>query len=166
MTNHTLLKAVFQTGVLLAATAVALGAFAAHSLKDSLSDGDLRIFETGVRYQFIHAGAILFLAAFIRRLHQKVMIQAFTLFWLGILIFSGSLYLLATHNLWTTTNVKWIGLFTPVGGLFFIAGWILLAAKGYKVTDGSHYVASSSLEENELENTKSRSKTKSRTKDN
>jgi uncharacterized membrane protein YgdD (TMEM256/DUF423 family) len=109
------------TGALLAALAVLAGAFGAHSLKGSLTPVALAAFETAVRYQFFHALALLVIAGLLERpRHGAVAGAAWTLL-LGILFFSGSLYLL------TLTPMRWPGPFTPVGGLFFLIGWLSLA---------------------------------------
>lgn len=118
-------------GALLALTAVALGAFGAHGLKAALSPDRLEIFHTGVRYQFYHAFALLFLGLWNRGAAQERMISlAGTAFLLGILLFSGSLYALAVKD-WLNWPVGRLGPVTPLGGLFFITGWVfvLLAAR-------------------------------------
>jgi uncharacterized membrane protein YgdD (TMEM256/DUF423 family) len=109
------------TGALLAALAVLAGAFGAHALKGALTPVALAAFETAVRYQFFHALALLVIAGLLERpRHGAVTGAAWTLL-LGILFFSGSLYLL------TLTPMRWPGPFTPVGGLFFLIGWLTLA---------------------------------------
>lgn len=106
-------------------TAVILGAFGAHSLKDLVSSGALEIWSKGVEYQFYHTFALLFLSLF--TLNQPKMIKiAYICFSLGIVLFSGSLYLLATREVLQLGFVKYIGPVTPIGGLFFIIGWFTL----------------------------------------
>jgi uncharacterized membrane protein YgdD (TMEM256/DUF423 family) len=100
---------------------VALGAFAAHALKSRLSVEMLAVFETGVRYQMYHALALFAVAWGHSRWQGKWIPAAGWLFVAGILIFSGSLYVLAF------TGVKWLGMITPIGGLSFLAGWLCLA---------------------------------------
>jgi len=96
--------------------AVALGAFGAHALKGTLeTNHTASIWETAVLYHFIHAVVLLLLAT-----RAGTSRAAFSLFVAGIILFSGSLYLLAF------TNVKWLGAVTPVGGLCFLAGWFCL----------------------------------------
>jgi uncharacterized membrane protein YgdD (TMEM256/DUF423 family) len=96
--------------------AVVLGAFGAHGLKDILGqNGTTAIWEKAVFYHFIHAVMLFILAE--RQTFPKV---AWVGFLVGILIFSGSLYLLAV------TNVKWLGAITPIGGVSFIVGWACL----------------------------------------
>ena len=101
--------------------AVALGAFGAHALKKVLSEAQLQSFEIGVRYQMYHALFLLFIGTF-SMLNEK---ERFIIFWLtlsGIVFFSGSIYLLATNEL-THLKTKFLGPFTPIGGLFLISAW-------------------------------------------
>jgi len=108
-------------GALLAALATIAGAFGAHALKGSLTPVALAAFETAVRYQFFHALALLVIAVLLERpRHAAVAGAAWTML-LGIVFFSGSLYLL------TLTPMRWPGPFTPVGGLCFVIGWLALA---------------------------------------
>lgn len=98
--------------------AVTLGAFAAHGLKSQLSAEMLSAFKTGVEYQMIHALALMGVAILLRLAPgQHLLSWAGGFFLLGIVLFSGSLYLLAI------TNIKAFGPITPVGGLCLIAGW-------------------------------------------
>lgn len=118
-------------GALLALIAVALGAFGAHGLKAVLSPERLEIFHTGVRYQFYHAFALLFLGLWTRRAETERLIGlAGTAFLLGVLFFSGSLYALSVRD-WLNWPVGWLGPVTPLGGVLFISGWamVFLAAK-------------------------------------
>lgn len=94
---------------------VALGAFGAHSLKTKLTPEMLTVFETGVRYQAYHALALLLLAAL------RGPDRAGWCFVAGVVLFSGSLYALAL------SGVRWLGAITPLGGLCFLAGWLMLA---------------------------------------
>ncbi len=119
----------------LGATAVALGAMGAHFLKSKLETGlitetNLQTFDTAVKYQMYHAIVILILAVFADKL--KSALRAAYCFVIGIVLFSGSLYLLSLAGLLGFGNVKWFGPVTPIGGLFFIAGWVLLAIEGLK----------------------------------
>ena len=108
--------------------AVALGAFGAHGLRNRLDDYLMGVFETAVQYHFYHALALLAVGVIALSQPQTVMLKsAGWLFFLGTLVFSGSLYLLAL------TGVKWLGAVTPLGGLAFIAGWACLAAVGWKL---------------------------------
>ncbi|MBI2431945.1 MAG: DUF423 domain-containing protein [Candidatus Hydrogenedentes bacterium] len=110
-----------RTAGILGALAVGLGAFGAHALKTRLPQDLFDIFEVGVRYHFYHALALLAVAAAAPALWTSRWIPAACWAWLvGILIFSGSLYLLAV------TGQRWLGAITPIGGVAFIAGWVLL----------------------------------------
>ena len=101
---------------------VALGAFGAHALKTRLSPELLVVFETGVRYQMYHAFAVLIVAAAIGHIGTtRLLVTAGWFFVAGILLFSGSLYVLAL------TGVGILGAITPVGGLLFLIGWACLA---------------------------------------
>ena|SRR5438552_12938426 len=104
------------------AIAVGLGAFAAHGLKSFLSDENLRIFHTAVEYQFYHTMALMLTGILTERFKNWLVGFAGINFIAGIILFSGSLYLLSTND-----SSTWLGYFTPFGGLFFIVGWISLA---------------------------------------
>lgn len=102
-------------------SAVALGAFGAHGLKNRLSPELLAIFEVGVRYHFYHALALLALALAPAALwSSRLTGGAVWAFVVGIAVFSGSLYLLAL------TDTRWLGAITPIGGVAFLAGWTML----------------------------------------
>jgi uncharacterized membrane protein YgdD (TMEM256/DUF423 family) len=111
----------FVAGSLLAFLAVALGAFAAHSLKARLSADMLTIFETGVRYHMYHALALLAVAWAASRWPESSATTAGWAFIIGIVVFSGSLYILSF------TGMRWLGAITPIGGVAFLLGWLLLA---------------------------------------
>ena len=103
------------------ALAVALGAFGAHALESRLSADLLSTYEVGVRYHFYHALALLGIVAVISRWPEAgAAVWAGWLFVAGIVIFSGSLYILAF------TGIRWMGAITPIGGVAFIAGWLCL----------------------------------------
>lgn len=105
-----------QTAAVLGFLGVALGAFGAHGLKDTLTaNNTLAIWQTAVLYQLIHAVASLWA---VDRNPLVVWLWAG-----GVLVFSGSLYILAL------TNIKWLGAITPVGGLLFLAGWVMIVIK-------------------------------------
>lgn len=109
-------------GSLLAGLAVAIGAFGAHALRDRLAPDMLNTFETAVRYQMYHALALLAVALLLARFPSSTLIPAAGWSFLaGILLFSGSLYLLCL------TGYKWLGAITPLGGVAFILGWLALA---------------------------------------
>ena len=108
-------------------TGVALGAFAAHGLKNRLSAEYLAIFHTGVLYQLIHALAILGVAVLAAQLPGRLMTMAGWSFALGIVLFSGSLYVL------TLTGISKLGIITPFGGLAFLVGWALLGLTAWRL---------------------------------
>jgi uncharacterized membrane protein YgdD (TMEM256/DUF423 family) len=119
-------------GALLAGISVALGAFAAHGLAKHLESGlmterQMHNFETAARYQMYHALAILLCAFLLRQSASRVLKAAPWLFALGILFFSGSLYLLSVRDVIGLENWHWLGPVTPFGGLCFIAGWVMVA---------------------------------------
>ena len=121
----------FLLGSLFAFLAVAAGAFGAHSLKAMLPAERLIVFETAVRYQMYHALA-LFAVGWVSQQCQHVALRtAGRLFVLGILLFSGSLYVLAF------SGARWIGALTPLGGLAFLAGWALLGWGCWKSRTGT-----------------------------
>ena len=122
------MKILFLFSAMSACTSVALGAFAAHGLKSRLSTQMMDVFQTGVQYQMSHSLAILLLVILYRNWPHQWLIYGALAMAVGILLFSGSLYLLAM------TQIKWFGPVTPLGGLCFIGGWIclLVAASQYK----------------------------------
>lgn len=103
--------------------AVGCGAFAAHGLRARLPADLLAIFQTGVQYQMYHALALLAVGLLGLHLGSSGLLRASGwLFIAGIVIFSGSLYVLSL------TGIRWLGAITPIGGVAFLAGWVLLAA--------------------------------------
>lgn len=107
---------------ILGALSVAIGAFGAHGLKDLLlENGRLDTFETAVKYQFYHTLALLVLGLLMLRFESKFLLYAAGFMVLGIVVFSGSLYILCL------TNITSLGAITPLGGLAFICGWIFLS---------------------------------------
>jgi uncharacterized membrane protein YgdD (TMEM256/DUF423 family) len=113
-------------GALFGLLGVVLGAFGAHALKGRLTPEDLTIFETGVRYQMYHALALLVLAGLAPRLPGALTTAAGWLFTAGVLVFSGSLYVLVF------SGQRWLGAVTPLGGLAMILGWALLALRIFR----------------------------------
>lgn len=111
---------------ILGALSVALGAFGAHALKQIVPPESVITFETGVRYQFYHTFALLAVAILFETFPGKWLVTAGWLFILGIVLFSGSLYILTALKATNTVGMKGIGVITPVGGLLFVAGWICL----------------------------------------
>jgi uncharacterized membrane protein YgdD (TMEM256/DUF423 family) len=106
--------------------AVALGAFGAHALRGRLSPDMLAVFETGVRYHVYHALALFAVAWLSERQPGGLVQGAGVSFVLGIVVFSGSLYLLSA------TGTRWLGAITPIGGLAFMAGWLLLLVASWR----------------------------------
>jgi uncharacterized membrane protein YgdD (TMEM256/DUF423 family) len=111
---------------LFAALAVVLGAFGAHGLKTRITPDQLQTFETGVKYQFYHALALLAVGLLLQKYSSISIVYAGYCFAIGILFFSGSIYLLATRDFIGLTSWRWLGPITPLGGTFFIVGWLLL----------------------------------------
>lgn len=113
---------IIATGAINAFIAVAAGAFAAHGLKSSMSESDIAIFRTAADYQMIHALGLILIGILNRtRYDNRNIISAIIMFF-GILIFSGSLYLL------TLTDTRWLGMLTPIGGILLLIAWLMVAA--------------------------------------
>ncbi|MBC3364353.1 DUF423 domain-containing protein [Pseudomonas sp. SWRI154] len=108
-------------------TGVALGAFAAHGLKNRLSADYLAIFHTGVTYQLVHTLALLGVALLATHIPGRIVTWAGISFVIGILLFSGSLYLL------TLTGISKLGIITPLGGVAFLIGWLCLGIAAWRL---------------------------------
>ena len=107
----------FRISAAIGFLAVALGAFGAHGLKEALTRNDtLAVWQTAALYHLVHSAVMLALAS-----REPLRVWAWRLFAAGVVIFSGSLYVLAV------TNVKWLGAITPLGGLSLLGGWASLA---------------------------------------
>jgi uncharacterized membrane protein YgdD (TMEM256/DUF423 family) len=119
-------KGFLKTGIIIGALSVILGAFAAHSLKNTISDYALGIFETAVRYQFYHAFALVITGILFKEFPRTQIKLAGRFFIAGIILFSGSLFLLAIIKAAVQPGFNWVGAITPFGGLCFILGWICL----------------------------------------
>ena len=119
-------KGFLKTASIFGLLSVALGAFAAHSLKQHISDDALGIFETAVRYQFYHVSALLASGILYKDFQNKFIKLSGALFITGIILFSGSLYVLTYIKAVLMPGYNWVGAITPVGGLCFIAGWVFL----------------------------------------
>jgi uncharacterized membrane protein YgdD (TMEM256/DUF423 family) len=117
-------RKIISTGAVLGMIAIILGAFGAHALKKVLSMEELSTFETGVRYQMYHALFLIFIGI-INELSQKTKKIIYNLVVFGVLLFSGSIYLLATNSL-TSFDFKVIGFIIPIGGLLLILAWCVL----------------------------------------
>jgi uncharacterized membrane protein YgdD (TMEM256/DUF423 family) len=118
-------KNIAATGSFIIAATIAIGAFGAHGLKQMLDADALATFEVGVRYQMYH-GLGIFILGLVPSISQNLKQKIFWLFVIGILFFSGSIYLLSMNSFLPFEASK-IGFITPLGGLLFIIGWFLLA---------------------------------------
>ena len=125
----------FKVGVIFALTSVIFGAFGAHLLKDLLSATELFSFKTGVRYQMFHALGIIILSLntnkFTDKLNRVLQIMSF-----GVILFSLSIYFLSLQNI-LNISLSFLGVITPIGGLFLISSWMLLFFI-VKKNDSSH----------------------------
>ena len=119
-------KGLLKLGAILGALTIILGAFAAHTIKSRVAPDVLTIFETGVRYQMYHVFAIFLTGILYKEFPTKNIVWSGRLFLIGIIIFSGSLYLLTYVKAIDANNFLWLGAITPFGGVAFIAGWALL----------------------------------------
>jgi len=119
-------RQIIITASLLGLLAVIAGAFGAHALKALISTQQLDVWHTAVQYQFYHVFALLFLATLARQ-NSRMVKASYYLFTFGIVLFSGSLYLLACRDLIGWSGLAIMGPITPLGGLLFILGWFMLA---------------------------------------
>jgi uncharacterized membrane protein YgdD (TMEM256/DUF423 family) len=124
-------------GIVFAAIAVILGAFGAHALKAVLPLDRLQVFETGVRYQIIHSIALILLSLNLTKYEDatfasKWMHRAALFMTIGIVLFSGSLYIISTSSILPFSVGPWMGPITPIGGLFFIIGWTSWGIASYR----------------------------------
>ncbi|WP_445735224.1 DUF423 domain-containing protein [Mariniflexile sp.] len=117
-------KTILVTASILGVIGIVLGAFGAHALKELISVEAQQTFETGVRYQMYHAILLLFVGGSVL-IRQKTKKKIYFLTLVGIILFSGSIYGLAT-NVLTTFDFKIIGFITPIGGLLLIMAWLFL----------------------------------------
>ena len=108
-------------GSSLAFLGVALGAFGTHGLKDRLSPASIEIWKTAVQYHLIHALALVFIGLLASQIQSKNIERAGWLIFAGTIVFAGSLYALAV------SGIKWLGAITPLGGVCFLAGWLMIA---------------------------------------
>jgi uncharacterized membrane protein YgdD (TMEM256/DUF423 family) len=116
----------FALGCVFGALGVAIGAFAAHGLRSTLSAQDLATFEVGVRYHMYHAFALLAAGWAVDKWGAATASAAGWAFVVGIALFSGSLYMLVL------TGPRWLGAITPIGGVAFLVGWALLAWTAFR----------------------------------
>lgn len=120
-------KAFLLYSAVLGALSVILGAFGAHGLKKIVPAEMIVTFETGVRYQMYHVFALLAVAILYEKFTSKYLVYAGNSFLIGMLLFSGSLYVITLVKAKSNVGIGGLGLVTPIGGLFLVAGWILLA---------------------------------------
>lgn len=113
-------KIILMSASALLVLAVIIGAFGAHALKPKLTEELMQVYKTGVDYHFYHALGLLLVGILSLYLPSAWLNWSALLLTLGIILFSGSLYVLAL------TGIRWIGAITPIGGLSFIAGWVIL----------------------------------------
>lgn len=120
-------KFILLAAAVLGALAVMTGAFGAHALKSMLeAEGRLDTFETAVKYHFYHTLAMLIIGVLLYHIHNKLLEYAGLSMLAGVLIFSGSLYILCL------SGIRWMGAITPLGGLLMIVGWVLLFVAVYR----------------------------------
>lgn len=136
MEQKSVSKQLITIGIL-GAVAVSFGALGAHALKNQLPGGlitpdQLNGFDTGVKYQMYHTLAMLLLVALRQFYNNRFLNVAYYLFLWGIILFSGSLYLLCTRNLTGIEGLSVLGPVTPLGGLLFVGGWLCLCVAAFK----------------------------------
>jgi len=117
-------KRILISAAILAIIAIVLGAFGAHKLKELLPEQSLNSFETGIRYQMYHVFLLLFLGVF-SQISESVKKKVYRLTMVGVLFFSGSIYVLSTSSI-TSIDISAIGIITPIGGVLLIAAWGIL----------------------------------------
>ena len=114
-------------GSINAAVAVSMGAFGAHSLKTKISEDMLSVFQTAVQYHFYHSLGLMIIGVLTISIKpEKYLGVAGWMMFIGITLFSGSLYILST------TATRWVGIITPFGGIAFIVSWVLIAVALWK----------------------------------
>ena len=123
MSTNATYRPILAVGSLMAGLGVAAGAFGAHMLKSTLDPAMLAVYDTAARYQLFHAIGMVLVGLAMKQLDDRTLATAGWLFAAGLLLFCGSLYGMALFGL------KWLGPLTPLGGLAFIAGWMLFAWK-------------------------------------
>jgi len=124
--NHELNKGILITGATFCAISVALGALGAHALKSMVGPTSVSTWELAAEYQMYHGLAIFVVGLVYAHVNNKWIKTSYILFCLGIICFSGSLYLLALKSILSSGFISIIGPITPIGGLFFIIAWITL----------------------------------------
>lgn len=125
-------KGFLKLASILAVITVISGAFAAHALRGRVGDHALVTFETGVRYQFYHVIALFITGIVYKDFAYNTVRWAGGFFITGIILFSGSLYILAVKQAMVSPGLTWVGPITPIGGFAFITGWALLAISFFR----------------------------------
>lgn len=125
-------KPILLKGAILGTIAVVLGALGAHALKNILTLDQLSSFETGVKYQMYHAILLVILSLMVKSTSSKYLLIAVNLIFLGVILFSGSIYLLTLKNILGIEFLKFAGPITPIGGILIVSGWFLLILEGLK----------------------------------
>ncbi|MCC7332437.1 MAG: DUF423 domain-containing protein [Flavobacteriales bacterium] len=120
-------------GSVLSFFAVIFGALGAHALKQHLLPEQLVAFETAVRYQLFHALAILILSIVLKNKSSKLLRTSINLFFLGVILFSGSIYVLTLKSVLVFEQLRFVGPITPIGGFILILGWLLLIWEGVRM---------------------------------
>jgi uncharacterized membrane protein YgdD (TMEM256/DUF423 family) len=116
-----MLNFIIPAGAINAFIAVAAGAFAAHGLKDTLSVEYINTFKTAADYQMMHGLGLILIGILNKQCTKRLNVAAAIFMFIGIILFSGSLYLL------TLTDTRWLGIITPFGGVCFLIAWLTLA---------------------------------------
>lgn len=118
---------------ILGCTAVIFGAFGAHILKSMISASSLSSYKTGILYQFIHTLTAFIVLLMVIFYNEKLFLRAFWCFVIGICLFSGSIYILSLKSILGLNDLKIIGALTPLGGIFFILGWLQIIYSSTKI---------------------------------
>jgi uncharacterized membrane protein YgdD (TMEM256/DUF423 family) len=128
-----MIKNILIKAAILGCIGIILGAFGAHALKAVLSSEQLAIFNTGVRYQLSHAIVLLFLFLLAEKYNLKHFKIAANFIFFGVILFSGSIYILTLKNILAIDVLKFAGPVTPIGGTLLIIGWLFLLIGAFKL---------------------------------
>lgn len=131
--SFTMKKSILIKGSILGGLAVILGAFGAHALKEVLTPEQLLSFETGVRYQMYHALILIILFLITLKINHKFFLRAEQFIFWGVILFSGSIYLLSLKNMLGIELLKYIAPITPIGGGLLIVGWVFILLGSLKI---------------------------------
>ncbi len=144
---NSLFNRLILTGSLLVAVGIAFNALAAHQLEKMLSPRDLEIFDTASTYQLMHGFGFILLALLVKKIPGSQLTRVGFLLGIGIILFCGSLYVLSISEILLDKRLTSLGMITPLGGLSFIAGWILLGFYGFRVEKSNHHSHQKGLKE-------------------